>query len=64
MIKLFQYDGKWRIEVVNETWEFETAKEMLEAMQKMINLKNKQSPHNDLNNKRRNNATRNSKKAK
>ena len=41
MIKITQYEGRWRISIINETWEFGDLKEMMNNLNKIIELKNK-----------------------
>jgi hypothetical protein len=36
MINLKMYNGKWRMEITNETWEFPTTQELKETLKSLI----------------------------
>ena len=41
MIKIIQYEGNWRINIEDETWEFKTRKEMDLILKKVLDSKEK-----------------------
>jgi hypothetical protein len=39
-IKIEMHDGKWRMNIENETWQFDIKEDLLKVIGEIINLKN------------------------
>lgn len=48
MIEIKQQEGKWRIKITNEEWEFQTFEESRKEITKLLDMKNK---HGQINKK-------------
>ena len=48
MIEIFRHEHRWRIKIVNETFEFENTKDFESAMKILTNLKEKQEPYKKI----------------
>lgn len=41
MISIYMYDGKWRLKIGDEIWEFGSASEMQEVLKDVIGFKDR-----------------------
>jgi hypothetical protein len=45
MIKIYRHENKWRIEIVNETFEFANSKDFKDNLDRILKLKEKGEPY-------------------
>ena len=45
MIEIFKYDEKWRIKIVNETFEFKNLEDLSKTINQLLALKELKEPY-------------------